>query len=246
MKDWRISDIEKLTEQEAQALSSESMTIKEHTVYFVDFGGYFGYSKLVFKNNHHIRFANDYELHHKGKTKEELKEWYIQGTNNILFTEEEIAGHLTDYEEYSRKSYFLHNYYGMQVDHVSIFGIPTKDNQAEFDRKTATMIYNPVALAYMHDADFVRHHIELSEQLNKARENVSNNYEYMKSAFLYEMYNHEYGINWQADYDVLSVFGNVEYHDYDLNAYFDELNFTDLQRQAYLDARAQYYKESDL
>ena len=28
--------------------------------------------------------------------------------------------------------------------------------------------------------------------------------------------------------------------------YFDELKFTDVQRQAYLDARTQYYKESDL
>lgn len=244
MKDWNISDIQNLTEREAQALSLESMTIKDHTVYFVDFGGYFGYSKLVFKNNHHIYYANDYELHHKGKTKEELKEWYIQGTNNTLFTEEEIVEPLTDYREYDRKRYFLNNYYGMQVDHISIFGNPKE--HPNFEEEKRGMTYNPVALAYMHDADFVRHHIELSEQLNKARENVSSNYEYMKSAFLYEMYNHEYGINWQADYDVLSVFGNVEYHACDLNAYFDELNFTAVQRQAYLDARAQYYKESDL
>jgi hypothetical protein len=33
----------------------------------------------------------------------------------------------------------------------------------------------------------------------------------MESAFLYEMNNHEYAINWQADWDVCSCFGECEY-----------------------------------
>ena len=251
MKEWNIDSIQSITEKEAQKMALEQTEIKGHNIYFVDFGECFGYSKLVFKDGHHIYFANDYELHHrgnsycKGKTREELKEWYIQGANNILFTEEEIAEPLTDYTEYDLKSKFLHNYYGMRTDYVSIFGKVTDETQKEFDRKTKTMTYNPIAFAYMPDAEFVKHHIELYKTLEKAKEDMSNNYEYLKSAYLYEMHNHEYGINWQADYDTLSCFGNIEYHGYDLDAYFKELNFTDLQKQAYLDAKQQYFKETE-
>lgn len=251
IKDWRIDDIENITEKEAQEMAIEEMQIKEHNIYFVDFGGYFGYSMLVFKDNHHIHYVNDYELHHKGnswckgKTKEELHQWYIDRAKNKLFTEEELAEPLKDYTEYDRKRYFLHNYYGMRTDYVSIFGKVTEETQAEFDRKTKTMTYNPVAFAYMPDAEFVKHHIELLNTLEKVKDDISNNYEYLKSAYLYEMHNHEYGINWQADYDTLSCFGNIEYHDTDLNAYFEELKFTDLQKQAYLDARKQYFKETE-
>lgn len=243
---WLISDIDGITEEKAKEMAVEEMEIKGHNIYFINFDGYFGFSYVVFKNNHHIRFANDYELHHKGKTKEELKELYINKINNILFTEEELAEPLTDYLEYERKRLFLNNYYGMQVDHISIFGKVTEETQKEFDNKTKTMTYNPVAFAYMPDANFVKHHIELYNTLNKVKEDMSNNYDYLKSAYLYEMHNHEYGINWQADWDTLSaIYGNIKYHDCNLQAYFDELNFTDLQKKAYLDARTQYFKETE-
>ena len=250
--EWNIDSIDDMTEEMAKEIAIESMEIKGHNIYFVDFGDRFGYSKLVFKNGHHIYHANDYELHHrgnswcKGKTREELREWYIQGANNILFTEEELGEPLKDYQEYSRKRHFLHNYYGMQVDYVSIFCCnPTEQQQKEFEKKTKDMIYNPIAFAYMSDAEFVKHHIELLNILEKAKEDTDNNYEYLKNAYLYEMHNHEYGINWQADYDTLSAFGNIQYHGGDMNAYFEELNFTELQKQAYLDARKQYFKETE-
>lgn len=247
-KNWNIDSIQALTETEAQAIALETIQIKEHNVYFVDFEGYFGYSCLVFKNHHHIYYANDYELHHTEKTREELKQIYIEILNNKLFTESELAEPLKDYDEYRRKSAFLHNYYGMRVDSVSIFCInPTKEQQAEFEEQTKDMIYNPVAFAYMSDADFVKHHIELLEALEKAKAETSGNYEYLKKAFLYEMYNHEYGINWQADWDVLSCFGKIEYHGESnaaLEKYFTELNFTEVQKRAYLAARSQYYRET--
>ncbi len=250
MKDWRIDDIYNLTEKEARKMASEKLKIKDHDIYLVDFGGYFGYSRLVFKNGHHIYYANDYELHHKGgyrkeKTHQELRDWYIQGANNKLFTEEEIKGPIKSYTEYDAKKYFLHNYYGMRTDYISIFGKVTDETQAEFDRKTKTMIYNPVGLSYMNDAEFVKHHIELLNALEEQKNTMSDNYEYLKSAYLYEMHNHEYGINWQADYDTLSAFGNIKYYGSDLNAYFEELNFSDLQKTAYLDARRQYFKETE-
>lgn len=243
-KTWTIDKIEALTEKEAQAMAEDTIKIKGYNVYFVDFAGdAFGYSCLVFKNDHHIYYANDYQLHHK---KEELKQRYIKGLNNKLYTEEEILEPIKDYDDYFSKSYFLHNYYGMQVDYITIFCInPSEEEEAAFKEKTKDMFYNPVAFAYMDDLDFVNHHIELYKALEKSRETISNSYEYMKKAFLTEMYNHEYRINWQADFDVLSCFGDVNYHDNNLEEYFRELNFTETQKKAYIDARRQYYKETE-
>lgn len=245
----KISSIESLTEAQAKEIALESMQIKEHTIYFVEFEGGFGYSCLVFKNNHHIHYANDYQLHHSKKTREELKQIYIKEMNEKLFTEAEISEPLKSYMEYTSKKYFLHNYYPMQVDYISAIHInPTEEEKRAFKIQTKDMFYNPVAFAYMQDEEFVKHHINLYRQLKRENAKTVTNYEYLKKAYLYEMYNHEYGINWEADYDVLSVFGNIQYHgesDTALEEYFDELNFNDVQRRAYLDARAQYYKESD-
>ena len=245
-KEWLIRDIESITEEQAREMADDTREIKGHNIYFIDFGGYFGFSYVVFKNKHHIHYANDYELHHKGKSRMELEMLYVDKINKILFTEEEIAEPIKDYNEYNNKKHFLHSYYGMQVDSVSIFCCnPTEEQQKEFERKTKKMVYNPVAFAFMSDIDFVKHHIELLNALEKANDNKGNDYEYLKKAYLHEMYNHEYGINWQADYDTLSAFGNVNYHGDNLNAYFEELKFTDLQKRAYLDASQQYLRECD-
>jgi hypothetical protein len=62
-----ITEIESLPEAEAKNLAEESAVIKGYNVYFVDLGGYYGYSVLFYKNNHAIYHANDYELHHKDR-----------------------------------------------------------------------------------------------------------------------------------------------------------------------------------
>mgnify|MGYP006983152606 CR=1 FL=1 len=58
MKEYTIRDIEALTEAQAAAKAIEVTEIKGHQIYFVDFGGYFGYSVLVFADGHHIKYAN--------------------------------------------------------------------------------------------------------------------------------------------------------------------------------------------
>lgn len=257
-KAWKIDDIQALTEPEAAALALEALTIKEHTVYLVDFGGYFGYSALVFFGGRHIYYANDYALHHNftkyndDGTREqikpgpaELRERYIEKIENILFTDAEISGPLADYQEFKRKSEFLHNYYGMREAGVSIFSTKAAEENNE---KTAGMILDPVAFAYYppDKAAFVEHHKALHEALDKLHRDGMAREDYARSAFLYEMFNHEYGINWQGDWDVLSCFGDVEYRDDDgLPGYFDQLHFTDAQRRAYMDARRQYFKETE-
>lgn len=243
MKNYAISDIEAITEDAAKEMALEVLTIKGHTVYMVDFGGYFGYSCIVFCDGHHIHYANDYQLHHQGKTRDELRGFYIEGLNNKLFTEAELSEPLKSYSEYTQKEYFLRNYYGMRKDYVSAFYIDKRPN-------INGMIYDPVSFAYYRPEEtaFVKHHYELYKALSEQMENVKGNYEYQKSAFLSEMFNHEYGINWQADYDVCSVFcpGALVYHgdeDNELRKYFDQCEFTETQRSAYFDARSEYYQE---
>lgn len=58
MKEYTIRDIEALTEAQAAAKQLEVTEIKGHQIYFVDFGGYFGYSVLVFADGHYIKYAN--------------------------------------------------------------------------------------------------------------------------------------------------------------------------------------------
>lgn len=245
MKNFNVSsiDIDQITEQQAAAVALDKMEIKGHQVYFVNFGKYFGYSVCVFKNAHHIRYADDYALHHSGKTQEELKGIYIDRLNARLFTESEILAPLKDYDDYRRRMNFLHNDYAEQVDRVSIFGNFSDEKfAAEYEEKIKGMYYNAVGLCYTNSEEFNKHHAELWLALMDEEKKMKDNFDYYKSAFLYEMYNHEYGINWQADWDTLSAFGKIEWHEDDVEKYFDELDFTKTQRKAYAAARAEYFK----
>lgn len=246
-----IKEIETLTETEAQAAAVEVAEIKDHTIYFVDLGGNFGYSVLVFKDGHHIKYANDYALHYRDKTPEELNEQYKRSLAVKLYTDEELAEPLKSYDEYTAKQYYLQNYYGLRRDHVSIFCInPSKEQQAEFERKTKTMIYDPVAFAYYDDLEFVQRHVELFAQLEERYNETATDYEYQKAAFMYELGNHEYHINnYQGDWDTLSAFGNIQWHGQGIDArvkYYKELKFNDVQIQAFEDARKEYLKQANI
>lgn len=246
MKEYTIRDIEVLTEEQAAKMATEAATIKGHQVYFVDFGGYFGYSALVFADGHHIKHADDYELHHAGKSRAELWEFYLDSLSRKLFTAEDMET-VSDYQDKQAKEYYIRNYYGMRRDHISMFFCGPDSEREKLRKQTETMIFSPVFLAYYDkkDADFVKSGEKLLSTLEKA-EPQKDNPEYWKGAFLREMFNHEYGINWQADFDVCSCFGNcssVENID-DLNALFNACKFSDVQRAAYMAARREYSKKS--
>lgn len=67
--------------------------------------------------------------------------------------------------------------------------------------------------------------------------------EFAEDAFLYEMNNHEYGINCQANYDVLSCFGTIEWVESDNpKEYFEQLGFEKENRNAFMRARKRYFK----
>lgn len=249
-KPSRISEIEKLDEMTASSIAEEEWEIKGHNIYLVDLEGYFGYSALVFCNGHHIHYANDYELHHRGKSREELRNWYINEMNHKLFTAEELKEPLKNYDEYSRKNSFLLNYYGMREDYISAFMIaPTEKEKKAFDKAVKDMYYNPVCFAYYKDKDFVQECVNLHVALTKAKLDTIDNYEYWVDAIFSEMCNHEYGINWQRDFDTLSAFGNPNWYgdeyDNNLERMFDDIGFNDMQRKAYFEAKKRYYKMAE-
>lgn len=66
-------------------------------------------------------------------------------------------------------------------------------------------------------------------------------------AFLYEIGNHEYMINWQADYDVCSCFGSVRYGESkDYHAYLNELGYADPKiHDVYREAVIQHRREAE-
>ena len=212
----------------------------------MDFGGWFGYSVLVFADGHHIKYANDYELHHKGKARNELRSFYMDSLKNKLFTEDELKT-VTSYEDKKAKEYYLRNYYGMRRDYISMFFCGSDEEREKLGRKTEKMIFSPVFFAYYYkkDADFVKSGATLLNDLRCA-ERSNNTFEYWKSAFVYEMFNHEYGINWQADFDVCSCFGDCSgVEDYtNVDNLFNACNFSDIQRSAYSAARSEYSSRS--
>lgn len=250
---WTIDMIEKISESDAQSMAMEHLEIKGHDVYLVDFGGCFGYSALVFADGMPIYYANDYALHHsKSSGESELRALYVKGLNGKLFTEEEIAGPIENYGDYDRKSYFLHNYYGMRKPYVSIFGNFNDKNQVTaYEKKRQTFThYNEIAFAYYEDEAFVDHHRELFRRLEQSLAKMNDSFDYWVGAFKHEMYNHEYAINGQADYDTLSAFGNLHWandlyrgHEPTLENYFDQLHFNGTQRKAYAEAMRQYNAE---
>lgn len=247
-KDWTIQDIESLTEQEARDMALETLTLHGHSVYLVDFDGYFGYSALVFRDGRHIKYANDYELHHSHwlKTREALRQHFIGSLNTKLFTDDELVLPLHDYMDYKRRAEYLHNYYGLLRDYVTIFCInPTEEQERAFKERTASMTYDPVAFAYFDDAAFVEHHIALYKALDAVYEKCLLDYGFLKSAIKYEMANHEYAINWQGNYDTLGCFGNIRFNDPDdPKPYLRQLGWTPDQCRAFWDARREYVSEN--
>lgn len=251
-----IKQIEAMTEAQAQELNAERLQINGHNVYLADLEGYYGFSALVFRNGHHLYYADDYELHHKHMTHEELKKWYAESMTRKLFSDEMIAEPCRTYEENEAKDYYLRNYYPLMCDNkVSAFNIFHNDEEREaFEREVENMHYSRIGFFYSSDKAFIDCLNELFIIAQKSQEDAKNNREYWLNAFKYEMLNHEYAINWEADTDTLSAFGNIPRNvarDFynnraGLDDLFNALNFSDIQRSAYREAQAYVMNHSNL
>ena len=193
LEELKCSEIEALTLNEVEELRKEGIAeleiIKDYNCYFIDFKGYFGYSVLVFKNGKHIYYCNDYQLHHKTiKTIEELKEYYIKSLSNKIFTEEEIMKDVKNYNDYKVKKYYISNYWIMQFDRISIFGIGKEITEKDKKNK----VFSPVCMSYT-SKDVADKLLKFSNHLEESFNNIKNDNEIFRNMIKYELSNHEAG-----------------------------------------------------
>lgn len=205
-----ISLIESLSYEEAKNLALEEIEIKGHQVLFADLGDAFGFSALVFYSGRQIHYANDYELHHgrlaKEKGKNALRQFYIEEMNNKLFTDEELLGAVSSYDEYCRKEYFLRNYRIMRYGYLSAFFIGDKEEK-ELDRKRKEYpYYNPVSFCYMRSEEPVKESVRLLAHLKDAFDLLKEDEKVFREMVSRELANHEACIT--CDYsDALEALG---------------------------------------
>lgn len=209
-KDYTIYDIENLTYDQAKEMAIETLNIKGHDCFLVDFGGYFGKSILVFKNKRHIHYANDYELHNewlvKEKGNEALKEYYIKKLNEILFTEDELLEHIKDYDEYTRKDHFIRDYWIMRYDYLSIFGIGD-EAQREFDRqKKFYPFYDQFSFCYVKSEEIINEQAKYMSNIENEYRKFREDLDKFREMISYELANHEACITGEAD-DTLDALG---------------------------------------
>lgn len=85
----------------------------------------------------------------------------------------------------------------------------------------------PGAFYLKADSEKIRDYFN-RDSCKQLRELMMSDTQLAEEAIEYEMYNHEYPINWQGDWDVCSCFGGVEYkEDSDYRDYLSELGFND-------------------
>ena len=197
MKEMNITEIENLTYEEAAAIALEHLTIKDHDCFFVDFGGYFGYSVLVFKNGKHVYHANDYELHHhwlvKEKGRDGLREYYIKEMNGKLYTDSEMMEEPSSYDEYEKKNHFLRNYYIMRYEHETIFFIGTDAEREERQKRIENNYpyYNSVSFCYVSDPEIIDIQKKYIRVLKNAYKQFQNDSEIFREMVRKELANHE-------------------------------------------------------
>lgn len=160
-----INDIESLTFNEAAEIALDYINIKDHDILFVDFGGYFGYSALVFKNEKQIYYANEYELHHKYLVKEQgksaLKDHYCKELSKKLFTEAELMSAVKSYDDYTTKSYYIYKY------------------------------FCPACFCYVKNNEIVKRANKIFEHLQTEFNKIKSNDEVFREMISYELANHE-------------------------------------------------------
>lgn len=189
---WDIDHIDKITEAEARIMADQHEVVKGHDIYFIDFGGYFKFGYVVFCSGHHMRHASDFELHHSGKSREELYKFYRACLKKKLFTEKGLAAKLKNYNDYQARKNYLTNYYCDMENYIfsmGNFGDP--EFKAQHEAETKDLYFNNVTFGYYRNPDFVKKCADLYDAIEAAKDAMSSDFEYWKKAFRYEFGNYE-------------------------------------------------------
>lgn len=227
-KNWNIDQIRNCPERVARLLMENRAIISGHDICFVDFGGYFGYSCLVYLNGHQLRYAAETERDYYGDIPRlELYRKYMDSMRKKLFTEEELCAPLKSYKEYKRRETYLRNYLGDAENHISSFGIFNNEEVRRLHKQAVEgLYYSNITFSYYEDKAFTEKLSALYEGLHKAKQNTLDDYDYWKDAFMYEYKNHECIIGDDYDLVVSGMTRNGE--------------LTEAQRKASEDAKREY------
>lgn len=202
IKNLNINDIEALSIEEVKTITLEKLYVKGFDIYLVNLGEYFGYSALVFKDNHHIYFANLYELHYRynSPTHEQLKKKYISLLNNKLFTDEELTT-VKDHKDYEKKTHFIRNYMPQEYDYLTAFCINGiyKGKDREKYESVEYINYSNIAFAYFKDNSYQNRAKPLISKLEKSYKEVIENIDNFKEAVKHALYNHETCITYEYE-----------------------------------------------
>lgn len=193
---------DKLIEILKPTILNEVTVVKSHQVIFVKIEGYldhYGYTALVFKNNRHIYYADELELHNKYYIKDVsdeekykiLKEKYVEKLNNKLFTNDELLEEVKSYEEKERKLYFLRNYYIMRFDYLTIFAISKKDKGIFEEKKKDYPYYNHVSFCYVKDQTIIDTQEKYLIHIVKSFSKIINSNDVFRTMISTELANHE-------------------------------------------------------
>lgn len=97
------------------------------------------------------------------------------------------------------------------------------------------------ALVLEKDVPVIKEYLERKDDL----QDLIKDYDFAKDAFIYEMGNHEYHINWQADWDVMNCFTAIAYKDECTDGYLKRIPWEEQTKQAYKDAAREFYRMCD-
>ena len=195
-----IKEIESLTFEKAKSIlgAAEEVEIKGYDCLLIDLGSNFGYSALVFKNGKQICYANDYQLHHNNivhkQGKAALRQYYLQSLNHKLFTLEEIREGPESYAEYLRMDNFLRNYFHMQYDYRSIFGIDSKKEKGKKKEKEVYPFFSNVSFCYFKQQEIVTLEQQLHQRLFQSLLWLLSQPSMFREMVRSELANHEAGI----------------------------------------------------
>lgn len=208
IKNLNINDIEALSIEEVKTITLEKLYVKGFDIYLVNLGEYFGYSALVFKDNHHIYFANLYELHYRynSPTHEQLKKKYISLLNNKLFTDEELTT-VKDHKDYEKKTHFIRNYMPQEYDYLTAFcinGIYKGKDQEKYE-SGEYIAYSNIAFAYFKDNSYQNRAKSLISKLERSYKEAMENIDNFKEAVRHALYNHEACITYEYETALESI-----------------------------------------
>lgn len=175
-------------------------------LYFIDFGGYFGKSMLVYRNGRQIKWENDYELHHRlgwscyrGEPEffgvYNLIKLYLDEAKNNLFSDEEILQErIKSYDEYRRKQHYVMNDAVLMFDHVSTIYI-TNEQKAKVQSSLARL-KNPVKapkylFSYVSGQEAADYLENLLNAVESQYDKLLDDNEVFREAVSYELANHE-------------------------------------------------------